>query len=220
MLYGIKINGVDTLSTYGLCVLADLKVMAPELKDEYLDIPGADGSLNMSYAISGEPVYKDREISGTLFRKVDDVALDQLRMTILNAYHGREVTVHLPTDASHYFRGVLQFGDLTGYNSGQIPFSARVNPWRYKNAPTTVTRDDLTANYKTLTLTNERRSVVPSITVTKETTLLWGAATYTIAAGTYKLPDIVLVQGSNTLKAKLTAAASGSITVEYQEASL
>lgn len=220
MMYGIKINGTDTLTAYGLALLSDLSVSAPELKENYVDVPGADGSLNMSYALAGEPTYKDRDIAGTLFKRVDDFALSQIAQSISNAYHGRSVKIQTPTDTDHYFTGVIQFGGADGYNSCKIPFSARVNPWRYKSSVTTVTRDDLTANYKTLTLTNERRSVVPSITVTEETTLLWGTATYTIAAGTYKLPDIVLTQGSNTLKAKLTTAASGSITIEYQEASL
>ena len=220
MLYGIKINGADTLLTYGLYLLSDLKISAPALKEDYVDIPGADGSLDMSCALAGEPTYKDREITGTLFKRSDDFSLSQIASEISNLYHGKSVKIKLPTDTDHYFIGVIQFGDSDGYNSCKIPFSARVNPWRYKNAVTTVTRDDLTANYKTLTLTNERRSVVPSITVTEETTLLWGTATYTISAGTYKLPDIVLVQGSNTLKAKLTTASTGSITIEYQEASL
>ena len=220
MMYGIKINGIDTLTAYGLALLSDLSVSAPKLKENYVDVPGADGSLNMSYALAGEPTYKDRDITGTLFKRVDDFALSKIAQSISNAYHGRSVKIQIPTDTDHYFTGVIQFGGADGYNSCKIPFSARVNPWRYKSSVTAISRNDLTANYKTMTLTNERRPVVPTITVTEETTLLWGTATYTIAAGTYKLPDIVLVQGSNTLKAKLTTAASGSITVEYQEASL
>lgn len=220
MLYGLRINGIDTMEHYGLVLLSDLKVSAPELKEAYTDIPGSDGSLNMSFALTGCPTYKDRNIIGTLFKRADDFSFTPIMAAISNDYHGTVVNLQLPSDLDHFYKGVIQFGVMAGYNSCRIPFSAHVHPWRYKNEITTVTRDDLTTNYKTLNLNNERRSVVPSITVTAETTLLWGTSTYTIGTGTHLVPDICLKQGSNTLKAKLTTATSGSITVTYQEASL
>ena len=220
MMYGIKINGTDTLSAYGLALLSDLSVSKAELKENYVDVPGADGSLNMGYALTGEPTYKDRDITGTLFKRVDDFALSQIAQSISNAYHGKTVKIQLPTDTDHYFSGVIQFGGLDGYNSCKIPFSARVNPWRYKSSVTTVTRTDLTTAYKTLTLANERKPVVPSITVTAETTVKWGEATWTLSLGTHLVPEITLAEGENTLKAKLTADGTGSITVTYQEGSL
>lgn len=93
------------------------------------------------------------------------------------------------------------------------------DPWRYKLTPTTVARSDLGTAYKQLSLPNERRPVIPTITVEQTTTLLWGGSTITLSAGTYRRADICLAAGSNILKAKV-ASGTGSISVEYQEASL
>ena len=89
-----------------------------------------------------------------------------------------------------------------------------------KSEQSTVSRADLSANYKQLQLPNERRPVVPSITVEQTTTLMWNGNTYTVNTGTHRLLDIQLQAGDNILKAKVPDSDTGSITVEYQEGSL
>lgn len=100
-----------------------------------------------------------------------------------------------------------------------IPVTVNCDPWKYKNAKTTVSRSDLGTAYKQLSLPNERRPVIPTITVAQDTTLLWGSSTINISAGDHILPDIRLEAGSNILKAKV-ASGTGSISVTYQEASM
>ena len=43
---GAIINGVDTLTQYGLCMLADLTISEPVVKESLVDLPGADGTLD------------------------------------------------------------------------------------------------------------------------------------------------------------------------------
>lgn len=219
MLHGVKINGVDTYERYGLVLLADLVISAAKLKKNRVSVPGMDGTLNLSYTPQGAPTYEDRTVSFTLFKAVSDVELELLRSEIANLWHGQEVSVEFPLDENHYFYGEIWFGDISGYNTGRIPVGMTVSPWKLKKNVTTVSLD-LTGEYQALTLPNERRRVVPTITVTEDTTLLWGEDTYAINAGTHRLLDIHLAQGENILQAKLTSAAAGTITVTYQEASL
>lgn len=61
--------------------------------------------------------------------------------------------------------------------------------------------------------------MIPTITVAQDTTLLWGGSTIAMSAGTHRRADIRLQGGANILKAKVPSG-TGSITVEYQEASL
>ena len=92
------------------------------------------------------------------------------------------------------------------------------DPWRYKDALTEVTAS-LTTSDTELTLACDRRPVVPTITVSAETVLTWGTSSYTISAGSRRIPGIRLTQGTHTLKARTTAG-TGTITVSYQEGSL
>lgn len=134
MLYGVSIRGeddtVNTLTEYGLCILDDLVIGEAKLKENYVDIPGANGSLNLSYAPQGYAVYEDREISFTLFKGVDDVALETIRAELANSFHGQEVDLMLPNDATHFWSGVIQFGAMSGYNSGKIPVKFRAQPYK------------------------------------------------------------------------------------------
>lgn len=136
MLHGIGIDWFDeqiqydSLTEDGLCLLDDLTIGEAKLKENYIDIPGGNGSLNLSYAPQGYPVYEDREISFTLFKGVDDVALEAIRAKLANMFHGREVNLILPNDLNSFWTGVIQFGAISGYNSGKIPVTFRAQPYK------------------------------------------------------------------------------------------
>ena len=136
MLYGIDIVNFDeqiqyeSMTEHGLCLLDDLTIGEAKLKENYVNIPGANGSLNLSYAPQGYPVYEDREISFTLFKGVDDIALEAIRAKLANMFHGQEVYLYLPNDLHSYWAGVIQFGGISGYNSGKIPVTFRAQPYK------------------------------------------------------------------------------------------
>lgn len=136
MLHGIGIEWFDeqiqydSLTEDGLCLLDDLVIGEAKLKENYVDIPGANGSLNLSYAPQGYPVYEDREISFTLFKGVDDIELEAIRAELANMFHGQEVHLFLPNDLHSYWAGVIQFGAISGYNSGKIPVTFRAQPYK------------------------------------------------------------------------------------------
>lgn len=134
MLYGVLISGegeeINTLSYYGLCILDDLTIGEAKLKENYVDIPGGNGSLNLSYAPQGYATYEDREISFTLFKGVNDANLEIIRSDLANKFHGQEVELTLPNDNDHFWKGVIQFGGISGYNSGKIPVTFRAQPYK------------------------------------------------------------------------------------------
>lgn len=134
MLYEVNIKGkagsVWTIEEYDMCILDDLTIGEAKLKENYIDIPGANGSLNLSYAPQGHATYEDREITFTLFKGVDDVELEAIRSELANLFHGQEVDIILPNDTDHFWTGVIQFGGISGYNSGKIPVRMRAQPYK------------------------------------------------------------------------------------------
>lgn len=218
MLHGVIINGVDTLTQYGLCMLADYTIQSPSLRENRITIPGVDGSIDVSTALTGQPVYNDRSISFTLFKRTTDEELNEIRRQLMDLYHGQNVTVQFPFDSEHNFNGKLQFGDMSG--CGIIPCVMLANPWRLKTCDTTVTRSDLSTSYKTIVLNNSRKPVTPTITCGQRTTIEFKGKTYSIGENVaYKNLDIVLDPGANELKAKV-ASGTGTISIEYREGSL
>lgn len=214
--------GVYDTASDGLLTLTAYKLSAPKTKDNRISVPGMDGTLNASTSLTGgEPIYYDRTLTASFETSEGSRLERKARLdAMVNLLDGRTMDIVLPDDAEHIVRGDVHVEIAYNDNAhAKVNVSATVFPWRLRKEPTTVTLA-LTSEYQTLTLSNERRRVVPTIKVTEDTTLLWGDDTYAISAGTHRLLNIQLAQGENQLQAKLTSAAAGTITVTYQEASL
>lgn len=196
-----------------------VKIGPAVLRTSYIQVPGADGSLDLTAALGTEN-YDDREITWIFaLYPGDDWA--ERRQKVNNAINGIACKIILDDEPGWYYTGRLEVTEqATDKLLRTITVKAICRPWRCKLNPTTVTRSDLGSAYRQLSMPNERRPVVPTITVEQATTLLWQGNTYTINAGTHRLPDIQLQAGENILKAKVPDSDTGSITVEYQEASL
>ena len=221
MMGKVFFDGKDTYTEYGL-LLASKSISLPEVRTNMIDVPGRDGLIDASEVLAGEVTYKNRTIELKL-TGVDAVTGKKWPATIsdfCNKVHGKRVKITFPEDTTHFYSGRCSVGQVELVKMMQaIQVTVDCDPWKYKNSKTTVSRSDLSTSYKQLSLPNERRPIIPIITVAQDTTLLWGSSTINISAGDHIIPAIRLAAGSNTLKAKV-ASGTGSITVTYQEASL
>lgn len=215
MLYGVDFNEENTLERYGLILLADVEIEAPERKEVLVDIPGADSVLDLSNYPLGHANYNNIIVAFNLFKPVDDIALRAIKTTLMNKYHGKRVKVTMPEDTTHYYYGVVQFGETGDYNSGIIPCEVQADPWRYKQ-DVTVESATLSSEPQVITLENEAKVVTPTVTVEEEAQLTLNGNTFTLSAGNHKVIGMELQPGIN----EVTATGSGSIVIEYQEASL
>lgn len=221
MISDIYIDGKSVKNEYGL-LLASKTISAPSVRTNMIVVPGRDGAIDATDALTGEPAYDTRSISISLFgiKSISGKEWPVAVSDFCNAFHGKKVKVYFPEDSAHYYSGRLSVGEIKLDGGRQLlPVEIICDPWKYKNAKTTVSRSDLGTAYKQLSLPNESRPVIPTITVAQDTVLLWGSSTINISAGDHILPDIRLAAGSNILKAKV-ASSTGSISVTYQEASL
>lgn len=211
-LSGVIIGTTNTLTSYGLCLCADLKIGEPKLKENYVDIPGGDGALNMSYSPQGYPVFNNREITFTLFKAMSEADRATMLATIRNQWHGMEVNVEFPNDSSYYWHGVLEIGETSGFNAGLIPCRLTAYPYKLKKTETTVSK----TGAGTITLSNTRMPVVPTVTSTGSATLAWDGYSVSISSGTTTIPQLVLGAGDTTI----TITGSATVTFTYREGSL
>lgn len=214
---GVIIGGIDTLRQMGLILLADLKIGTPPLKSNIVEIPGADGTLNMSYIVGGgEPLYGNRDISFSLFKQADEQSFSEIRAKLIALCHGREQTLILPNDKMHYYKGLFTVGDSDGYNNRTIPISIIADPYAYKTELTKV-KIALPESGKTnVYLHNEMRSVIPEFSAKNPFTVSFNGSQYSLPSGISKIPSIKLKEGNNIIS--LESAAENIITVSYQEA--
>jgi hypothetical protein len=217
MAKGTLFGGLHSSRDLGL-IQQSVDVQPAKPKLNIIDVPGADGSKDLSAQPGGRVVFADREITWT-FALYPGAKWHQKHREVSNAINGLAAYITLDDDPGYYYVGRLS---VDSYNIDgllrQIIVRAICRPYKLKQDLTEVIAT-VTTTPKTITLANDRKPVAPTITVTAETTLEWDGNTYTIAAGTHKILDIQLHEGDNQLRAKTTSG-TGTITLAYQEGAL
>lgn len=212
--YDTDLNGPWTLASWSLS--------PAEFRSEYITVPGRDGDLDLSAALTdGEPRYGSRTLSAVLERS-DGTRLDRevAINTMTNWLDGWRQDIRLPDDEGHYITGRVhvakEYNDMA---HAAVTITAVCDPWRYNNYETVI---NLTATeeVQTAQLTNNgRRTVVPVLTIEGEganVLLVFGGASWALGPGSYQLPDLVLRQGG----AAVTYSGTGTLRFTYREAVL
>lgn len=205
-----------------LWTLTDWELSDAEYKQNFMDVPGRDGSLDMSGALTdGEPKYSSRALTA-VFECSEGTRLERKERidAMVNWLSGWRVAITLPDDATHYIMGRLHVQRL--YNDlahCAVQVTAVCDPWRLSTEETVV---NLTATTEAQTqelVNNGRKTLVPLVEITgdsAEVLLVFGTASWALGPGTYQLPDLTLKQGS----ASLTYSGTGSVKISYREAVL
>lgn len=203
-----------------LWTLTALELSAPEYQEKFLDVPGRDGALDLSAALTnGAPTYHSRTLTVKLEcsegnRLTREAAIN----TMVNWLDGWRLDIVLPDDPDHYITGRVsvakEYNDLA---HAAVTVTAVCDPWRYAKDETIYT---LTAESteKSAFLSNDgRRTAVPLLTITGGTILLkYGSFSWSLGDGTYQLPDLTLPQGGGSL----TYSGTGTLRITYREAVL
>lgn len=212
-----------TIGTYNTAdrgwTLTGWEFSAPVYVSNIVDVPGRiDGPLDLSTAVTdGEPRYQQRTLTATL-ECSDGTRLErEEKINIMtNWLDGWRQNIILPDDEGYYITGRVSVERL--YNDpahASVAVTAICEPWRYFAFETTVALTG-TADTQTATLVNSgRRAVVPLLIVTGSGSLnlQFGTATWSLSAGSYLLPDMLLTQGEHTL----TYSGDGmSVTATYR----
>lgn len=209
----ITIDGRSTADTWGL-LMTEKKVDPPAPKTSYLSVPGRDGDLDYTEAVSGRVNYDQRAARWSFF--IDDGTVTQrvaLFKQIAGYIHGKQCQIIDPDDYPGYYMtgrlAMIEPVHTLAYSTFSIEGS--LYPWRISSTESTYSRNG-TGN---LTITNNgQNAVIPEITAANAKTFTYGGKTYQIAAGTHTNLDIRIATGSSTLN---VSSGSGSLSVKFRE---
>lgn len=211
-IYFDDINSYDDL---GL-ILKPREIPSAEPNLILVDVEGRDGALDMSEALTGEITYKNI-VMPLEFSVIDPVKnWDKKLSAIKNKMHGRKMKITLSSDLDYYWVGRVKVLDFSSSKAlGNLAIECNVEPYKYKKDITIVSQNVKAGDV--ITLTNDRKSVVPKITSNAILKIKHKETTYSISEGTFKILDIVLKEGINTIE---VLEGSGTLSFEYQEKSL
>lgn len=128
--YGdIKIN---TWDNWHLIPSARPVVAQPTPVYTYVDIPGKDGSMDLSDYLVGRPTYSDRTGSFEFYVANDYGNWASRRAEMASFLNGRKMKVYLEDEPQYYYEGRFWFKQWTPDAShSKVTIEYRLKPYRY-----------------------------------------------------------------------------------------
>lgn len=215
--------------------------LPPELKKNIVDLPGADGQLDMSEVLTGEILYKTRQGTISFYVANGYMPWEQRYSQIMNYLHGQQMKAYLEDDPGFYYEGRFSVNKWASEKSrSEIVIDYDVNPykidiesskdpwlWDPFNFDIGVIRDYSNIRINgtvNLTMYGSRKTTIPKFIVTLDNanepiTLAWSEIsdkTFALQAGEIKLPDIKI---KNTITT-FTFSGNGIVSIDYRGGSL
>lgn len=77
----------------------------PSVKTQYIDIPGANGQIDLTESLTGYPVYKNREGSLEFYVENGHKDWSVLYSEVMDFLHGQYLTAYLEDEPSYVYEG-------------------------------------------------------------------------------------------------------------------
>lgn len=133
--HSITIGGKNTWDDWHLIPTSRPVFNPPSVKTNYVEVPGAQGVLDLTEASFGEVLYNNRE--GSLeFIVVNDTwpSWNIAKHTIINYLHGKEYTAILDDEPNYLYKGRFTLNEWRSNNNGTwstIVIDYNLEPFKY-----------------------------------------------------------------------------------------
>jgi len=130
----------DSVADWGM-TLTHCDEQKPAPKFERIDVPGTNGSVDVSAALSGDIPFEDRTVELTFFKLcADHDAAFALAGDVAAAVHGKQMQLQTPdarTDGNTWYTGDVEITECRFEDRGcEIDVRAVCSPFRYAAAQT------------------------------------------------------------------------------------
>lgn len=120
-------------------------ITPPAQKQKFLDIPGANGHLDMSETLTGYPVFDNRtgSLDFIVMNDYDGIDVSETEWTerftrIMEFLHGKIIKIVLTDDPGYYYLGRLTVSKLEGgEDNSLLSISYSLDPFKWKLLNTT-----------------------------------------------------------------------------------
>ena len=198
-----------------------------------INVPGADGYIDLTEVLNGEPKYDNRNILLN-FTKIgkSSISLSVYRL-ISNKFHGRICKIVFSDIPGYYYEGRVS---VTKFDEdgviGELQMECDAKPYAFEildsmddfiwddfNFDTDVIRgykDIQIDGEKTIEVYGSRKTVCPDIIVSEAMDVVFGGTTYHLQEGTNKVVNIIIVEGVNEMK----FVGTGMVSIKFRGGAL
>lgn len=231
-MFDVKIGDYSMYKDFGLRALS-IDPGTAEVDEKFKEIPGRNGDLDLTDALTGFPVYKNTTMKLTFDFKDGNYDLWLMRASELrNTLHGKRMRVVLGKDVFFYEGRVSVNTEKLNRRYSSVEITVNRDPYKLElysslenwlwdsfNFETGIVR-----NYKDLQVKGNLEVIIPGRTMrvipvfdcSEEMTVSYNGIIYNLPKGKSKSPDLLLVEGDNTL----IFTGNGTVSVDYRGGSL
>ncbi len=194
-----------SIKDYG-SIMNYARITTPAVKENYVDIPGGNSSLDLTEAVSGV-TFSDGQIAFkfTFFH-------EDGRSRMKNDLHGKRMKIILEREPEYCYEGRLfcREGEYAG-NIFELYIDARIAPYKQERQ-LTIHREEI-ETAKEIILLNDRMPSMLSVIVKGNIGISYNGFSFRFTDGTYEVPEITLLEGIN----RLHVSGKGSLEVRYRK---
>ena len=129
----VKMNGINTWKDWKLIPSSRPLFNAPKVKTNYIDLPGANGSIDATQVLSNYIYYQNREGSNEFYVANRDLDWATVYSMVMNYLQGKRVKIILSDDPGFYYRGRLAVNQWKSEQDfSRIVIDYVLEPYKYE----------------------------------------------------------------------------------------
>lgn len=131
---GITFGDKHTFDDWGLCLVEAPFVESAEPNTNLLEIDGANGYINLTEVMTGEPTYKSRKHTWKFKTDADRSDWTEIMRDIASCVHGQYLEIRLDEQQGGYYEGICSVEAPTVKDRVlYLNISATLQPFWYEN---------------------------------------------------------------------------------------
>lgn len=229
MYHSITFGGKNTWDDWHLIPKTRPVVNPPQVKTQIVDIPGGDGVIDLTAALTGRPCYRNRTGTWTFIAENGFKAWHQLYSEVMAHLHGRTLRATLEDDPAYYYEGrftVNAWNSEAYYSTIEIGYDVKPykmwdicdgskwlwDPFNFETGIIYDYDDMVVDGVLEVKVIGSRMPYVPRIKVNGDgMQVSHMGKRYDLSRGLNVIADILLMEGENLL----TFTGTGRVSIEY-----
>lgn len=210
---GVMFNEKHSYHHWGLLLSSRPVISPPTPKTKYVEVPGADGSLDLTDTLTGYTQYKNRKITFEFVVMAGRAAWPAIYSDIMDTLHGNVVEIVFDDDPQYAYKGRVTVGKWEAEKvTAFLKITAEVEPYKTARYSDPAYKNLAVDGSRTVTLCGTRKPTVPAFTVSADMQMTFKGNTYTLTKGENTIPEIIIRQGVNTLD----FTGNGTVSIDYR----
>lgn len=210
---GVTLGYVHSYYDLKLWLKSYPKITPPSPKTKYVDVPGMDGRLDLSKALTGYMHYDRRTITMEFSILAPRERWPEIHSDIMDKLHGADIDVILDDDPDFCYTGTATVveTDPQKVTSG-VTILVDVEPYKTRIEPTRKTFT--VSGFKSDTIImDSKKPVIPTITASAAMKMTYSLVIYDLEEGENFFPDVIMREGGTGF----IFEGEGTVSFEYRE---